>query len=55
MKAILLENDIEIFEDLFFVWFETGIKGATLLVGTIGKIVVSGIYISRTAFFMVTN
>ena len=55
MKVILLENDAEIFEDLFFVRFETGIKGTALLVGTIGKIFVGGIYISRTALFIVTN
>ena len=24
MKDILPENDIQIFKDLFFVWFETG-------------------------------
>ena len=55
MKIILPENDIKIFENLFFVRFETGIKGAALLVGTIVKIVVGGIYISRTAFFPVTD
>ena len=40
MKVILPENDAEIFEDLFFLRFETGIKGTVLLVGTIGKIFV---------------
>ena len=55
MKVILPENDAEIFEDPFFVRFETGIKGTALLIGTIVKIFVGGIYISRRHLFIVTN